>query len=247
MRQAVQRHPGESPGGLEDRLLRQAGRELMLAQSSDWPFIITNGTTEEYARRRFHDHVHRFHDLLGGLDRREIDAAQAGGAGTHGRAVPGAGLSAVRVGGVSTPFERGDGLRRPICSYSRGESHGPASPVGPWLMIFRPMGRRSRYHPAGCSSPRRSGCPIARAQEENRHGSRPIPEIVDGLPNLCGADAQVRGSHARPRPRLPAGNQPAPRPPASRLRHRPAHAAAADPGRRRRPAHRRHSSATSTS
>ena len=51
--------------------LRQAGRELMLAQSSDWPFIITNGTTEQYARRRFHDHMHRFHDLLSRLERRE--------------------------------------------------------------------------------------------------------------------------------------------------------------------------------
>jgi 1,4-alpha-glucan branching enzyme len=72
MRQVIQRHPDPSPGSLEDRALRQAGRELMLAQSSDWPFIITNGTTEEYARRRFHDHVHRFHDLLNSLDRHEV-------------------------------------------------------------------------------------------------------------------------------------------------------------------------------
>jgi 1,4-alpha-glucan branching enzyme len=74
MRQTVQRHP--SPGGLEDRVLRQAGRELMLAQSSDWPFIITNGTTEQYARRRFHDHVNRFHDLLHGLDQGQIDPSR---------------------------------------------------------------------------------------------------------------------------------------------------------------------------
>ena len=73
MRQAVQSHPARAAGSLEDRVLRQAGRELMLAQSSDWPFIITNGTTEEYARRRFHDHVNRFHDLLHGLERRQID------------------------------------------------------------------------------------------------------------------------------------------------------------------------------
>ncbi len=73
MRQAVHSHPAAPRNGLEDRLLRQAGRELMLAQSSDWPFIITNRTSEQYARRRFHDHVHRFHDLLGDLDRREID------------------------------------------------------------------------------------------------------------------------------------------------------------------------------
>lgn len=73
MRQTVQTHPFASLGSLEDRALRQAGRELMLAQASDWPFIITNGTTEQYARRRFHDHLNRFHDLLSCLDRRAID------------------------------------------------------------------------------------------------------------------------------------------------------------------------------
>ncbi len=76
MRQAVQAHPEQPAGSLEDRTLRQAGRELMLAQASDWPFIITNGTTEEYARRRFHDHLNRFHFLLQGLDGRHIDAGK---------------------------------------------------------------------------------------------------------------------------------------------------------------------------
>jgi 1,4-alpha-glucan branching enzyme len=73
MRQAVLSRPEVAPGSLEARALRQAGRELMLAQASDWPFIITNGTAEEYARRRFHDHVNRFHYLLQGLDARQID------------------------------------------------------------------------------------------------------------------------------------------------------------------------------
>jgi 1,4-alpha-glucan branching enzyme len=73
MRQAVEQLSECPPGSLTDRALRQAGRELMLAQSSDWPFIITNGTTEEYARRRFHDHVHRCHYLLESLERQEID------------------------------------------------------------------------------------------------------------------------------------------------------------------------------
>jgi 1,4-alpha-glucan branching enzyme len=73
MRQIVEAHRCPALGSLEDRVLRQAGRELLLAQASDWPFIITNGTTEQYARRRFHDHLNRFHDLLSRLDRREID------------------------------------------------------------------------------------------------------------------------------------------------------------------------------
>src|SRR5581483_9175298 len=73
MRAAVQRNPGYIAGSLPDRALRQAGRELMLAQASDWPFIITNATTEEYARRRFYDHLHRCHWLLDGLSREDID------------------------------------------------------------------------------------------------------------------------------------------------------------------------------
>jgi 1,4-alpha-glucan branching enzyme len=48
----------------------------MLAQSSDWPFIITNGTTEEYARRRFADHLNRFHELLHDLDGSRIDSGK---------------------------------------------------------------------------------------------------------------------------------------------------------------------------
>jgi 1,4-alpha-glucan branching enzyme len=73
MRQTVERSPEPTPDSLEDRALRQAGRELMLAQSSDWPFILTNGTTVEYAMRRFKDHLNRFHGLLSELDRNEID------------------------------------------------------------------------------------------------------------------------------------------------------------------------------
>lgn len=74
MRKAVEANPEPVEGSLEERTLRQAGRELMLAQASDWPFIITNGTTEEYARRRFNDHINRFHYLLNSMDRRQIDA-----------------------------------------------------------------------------------------------------------------------------------------------------------------------------
>ena len=73
MRQVVGDVPDRPADSLEGRVLRQAGRELMLAQSSDWPFIISNGTTEEYARRRFLDHLNRFHDLLHGLECRQID------------------------------------------------------------------------------------------------------------------------------------------------------------------------------
>ena len=68
MAQMAHRYPERQPGTMRDRVLTQAARELMLAQSSDWPFIITNGTTEEYATRRFNDHISRFHYLLNGLE-----------------------------------------------------------------------------------------------------------------------------------------------------------------------------------
>ena len=46
------------------RWLRQAGRELLLAQSSDWSFILRAGTTTELARGRIQRHLSRFWRLL---------------------------------------------------------------------------------------------------------------------------------------------------------------------------------------
>lgn len=49
-----------APNADEKRLLNQMGRELLLAQSSDWPFILTMDTSAYYAEQRFRTHVHRF-------------------------------------------------------------------------------------------------------------------------------------------------------------------------------------------
>jgi 1,4-alpha-glucan branching enzyme len=45
---------------LIERTLAQAARELLLAQSSDWAFLMKTGTAREYATRRTRDHIHRF-------------------------------------------------------------------------------------------------------------------------------------------------------------------------------------------
>lgn len=45
------------------RALNQMARELLLLQSSDWLFIITNGTMVEYAHKRIKDHTGRFNAL----------------------------------------------------------------------------------------------------------------------------------------------------------------------------------------
>ncbi|NLZ43760.1 MAG: DUF1957 domain-containing protein [Clostridia bacterium] len=42
------------------RALNQAAREVLLAQSSDWAFIMKTGTTVEYAVKRTKDHIGRF-------------------------------------------------------------------------------------------------------------------------------------------------------------------------------------------
>jgi len=46
--------------GLKARALNQASRELLLAQASDWPFILRTGTSPDYARKRVKDHLLRF-------------------------------------------------------------------------------------------------------------------------------------------------------------------------------------------
>lgn len=55
------------------RALNQCVRELLLAQSSDWPFIISNGTSSEYASRRVSDHVSRFHWLVESIEANSLD------------------------------------------------------------------------------------------------------------------------------------------------------------------------------
>ncbi|MBI1764034.1 MAG: DUF1957 domain-containing protein [Acidobacteria bacterium] len=61
--------------GLLQRALNQAARELLLAQSSDWAFIITTGTMVQYAVKRFKDHIHRFTRLYEMIEAGELDEA----------------------------------------------------------------------------------------------------------------------------------------------------------------------------
>ncbi len=56
-------------------LLNQAARELLLAQSSDWSFILRAGTTTDLARERIHRHLDRFWRLLAAVDGRELPTA----------------------------------------------------------------------------------------------------------------------------------------------------------------------------
>jgi Uncharacterized conserved protein len=48
---------------LQKRALNQAARSILLAQASDWPFIMKSGTTIDYANKRVTDHLARFNYL----------------------------------------------------------------------------------------------------------------------------------------------------------------------------------------
>jgi 1,4-alpha-glucan branching enzyme len=62
-----------APNPLQERALKQAARELLLAQASDWPFIMRTGTSPEYARRRVTGHLQRFIALHEQLTSTAID------------------------------------------------------------------------------------------------------------------------------------------------------------------------------
>jgi 1,4-alpha-glucan branching enzyme len=61
----------ERKDGAMDALLNQAARELLLLQSSDWPFLITTGQARDYAEARFRDHLRRFDLLMDSAERGE--------------------------------------------------------------------------------------------------------------------------------------------------------------------------------
>jgi 1,4-alpha-glucan branching enzyme len=50
------------------RVLAQAARELLLAQASDWPFLITTGAVTDYAERRFSLHADATERLMALLE-----------------------------------------------------------------------------------------------------------------------------------------------------------------------------------
>jgi 1,4-alpha-glucan branching enzyme len=64
-----------NPAPLQKAALNQAGRELLLAQSSDWPFILTSRTTVKYAQERLRDHLSNFYRICRDLKAGTLDAA----------------------------------------------------------------------------------------------------------------------------------------------------------------------------
>jgi len=70
---------GDRGNPLRARALRQAGRELLLAQASDWSFIMKTGTLVPYAHRRTEEHLDRFGRLARILRDETIDEDEIAG------------------------------------------------------------------------------------------------------------------------------------------------------------------------
>ncbi len=112
MEMLVARYP-RARGSLR-ATLAQAGRELLLLESSDWPFLVTTGQADEYATRRFNAHVKRFDRLTTLLDAGTANTS----AGKHLR---------TRIEQLDNPFPRLD--------YHVFQDRGPANaslgPISP--------------------------------------------------------------------------------------------------------------------
>ena len=59
--------------GMTQRALKQAARELVLAESSDWAFIMKTGTMVEYALKRTNQHIEQFTRLYWDIKNESID------------------------------------------------------------------------------------------------------------------------------------------------------------------------------
>lgn len=68
---------GAAAPGKFDAFLAQAARELLLLESSDWPFLVTTGQAKEYASERFVEHLERFNRLAAAIEQDACDSPEA--------------------------------------------------------------------------------------------------------------------------------------------------------------------------
>jgi starch synthase len=61
-----------TPGSVS-RAVNQAARELLLAQASDWAFMINSGNMGDYPNRRIKSHLERFHRLKEQIENDDVD------------------------------------------------------------------------------------------------------------------------------------------------------------------------------
>jgi 1,4-alpha-glucan branching enzyme len=71
MEELAKNHPRAK--GLKLRALKQAARELLVAQASDWAFMINTGAMAEYGTRQTKTHLSRLGQLKNQIEGKTID------------------------------------------------------------------------------------------------------------------------------------------------------------------------------
>ena len=71
MTELAQRFPKEN--GLKRRALNHAAREVLLAQASDWPFIMKSGIAAPFAAKQVKEHVSNFLKIYNDLSGNSVD------------------------------------------------------------------------------------------------------------------------------------------------------------------------------
>ena len=69
--QELNRFPDQT--SLKGRFLKHAAREVLLLMSADWPFIISHGTSAEYAVHRLKEHIHNFNLVYENMCRNSVN------------------------------------------------------------------------------------------------------------------------------------------------------------------------------
>jgi 1,4-alpha-glucan branching enzyme len=71
MTELARRFPKEN--GLKRRALNHAAREVLLAQASDWPFIMKSGIAAPFAAKQVKEHVANFLKIYNDLSGNSVD------------------------------------------------------------------------------------------------------------------------------------------------------------------------------
>jgi 1,4-alpha-glucan branching enzyme len=74
--------------GLTRRALNQMARELLLAESSDWAFIMKSGTMVNYSQRRVSEHIVNFNRLYEDLEAVRLEEKYVGMLESHNNIFP---------------------------------------------------------------------------------------------------------------------------------------------------------------
>jgi 1,4-alpha-glucan branching enzyme len=67
---------GHTTSPLETRALRQSAREVLLLESSDWPYMVAKDRARDYAIERFRAHLERFTMLADALESRGVGGVE---------------------------------------------------------------------------------------------------------------------------------------------------------------------------